>query len=244
MGDDEGTHRRGNGHHRTVDRIAAILEVVARSDGGCTLSELAGSLDAALSSTQGLVNGLVATGYLNRRDRRYVLGGATYLLNRIAGRPPLSSVTHDDLVALHRATGLTAVLSVVVGGDVFYLDHASDDPRFAYLAENHLRRPPIRNSGGWVLLAAMDKRDLWGHLRELGPDDQPWVEAFLAALPEIRDTGICASPSASPDGDGVSAAIVEDGVVAGAVGLIGDRETISGRRDELVTHLREFVGSR
>ncbi|WP_243769642.1 IclR family transcriptional regulator [Amycolatopsis acidicola] len=230
---------RGRARHRTVDRIAAILELVARSRSGLTLSELAECLGAPVSSTQGLVNGLVATGYVEERGRRYFLGSAPYLLNRLAGRAPVPAVTHADLERIHERSGLTTVLSIVVGPALFYVDYCSSDPKFAYLAENHVRRSLIRTSGGWILLADMEKRDLWAYLRGLPDADQELIEPFLAALPEIRESGVCAAPHASVDGDGVSIAVRESGKAVAAVGIIGSHPVISRRRGELTSILRE-----
>jgi DNA-binding IclR family transcriptional regulator len=220
--------------HRTVDRIASILEFAARSDGGVTLSEIARSLDAPISSVQSLVDGLVASGYLDERVRSYTLGGAPYLLNRLAGRAPVSSVTHEHLEAIHLRTGLTTVLSVAVAADVFYVDFCSTDPRFAYLAENYVRRSLIGTSSGWVLLAGMEKRDLWRYLSNLPSSDQHLVDRFFASLPLIEKTGVCAAPQTSLQGDGVSIAVREGGKTVAAVGIIATREEIAARRDVLV----------
>jgi DNA-binding IclR family transcriptional regulator len=239
---DDTSETRGRARHRTVDRIAAILECVARARDGLTLSELAKTLQAPVSSTQGLVNGLVATGYLDDRGRRYFLGSAPYLLNRLAGRRPVSAVTHENLERIHAQSGLTAVLSIAVGPDLFYVDYCSSDPKYAYLAENYVRRPLIRTSGGWVLLAGMDKRDLWAYLRGLPEEDQASVEHFFAVLPEIEQTGVCASPNAAPDGtdgDGISIAVRENGHTVAAVGIISSHKVIAGQRNQLVDILRK-----
>ena len=240
MVDDEPS---GRARHRTVDRIAAILEAVARSRSGLTLSELAASLVAPVSSTQGLVNGLVATGYLDNRDRRYFLGSAPYLLNRLAGHAPVSAVTHEDLARIHERSGLTTVLSIAVGPAIFYVDYCSSDPKFAYLAENHVRRSLLRTSAGWILLADMERRDLWAYLREVPDADQEVVEQFLAAVPEIQATGVCAAPNASVDGDGVSIAVREGGKVVAAVGIVGSHREVSRRRAELTEILTEHAAS-
>ncbi|CAG7586871.1 helix-turn-helix domain-containing protein [Rhodococcus opacus] len=234
---------RGRSRHRTVDRIAAILELVARSRTGLTLSGMAKELDAPISSTQGLVNGLVATGYLEEHERRYSLGSAPYLLNRLAGRQPVSTVTHADLEDVHASSGLTTVLSIAVGPNIFYVDYCSSDPRFAYLAENYVRRSLIRTSGGWILLAGMEKRDLWAYIQTLPDEDRDTVERFFAALPEIEQTGICASPNESTDGDGVSVAVRENGKTVAAVGVIAPHTVITKERDRLVALLEQGARS-
>ena len=228
--------------HRMVDRVAAILEAVARSGEGMTLTAIAKSLDAPVSSTQGLVNGLVATGYLNERERVYTLGTAPYLLNVIAGRPPVTHVPHSALEGINEETGMVTVLSAAVGDDLFYVDHVSSDPTYAYLAENRLRRSLLRTSAGWVLLAARGNRDLWAYLNARPEEDSSRVEAFLDALTEIRETGVCAAPGAAEKGaDGVSVAVAAAGQTIAAVGVIGSFEKIDERRDDLVEILRRHV---
>lgn len=220
--------------HRMVDRVAAIMETVARSGTGLTLTAVAKSLDAPVSSVQGLLNGLVAVGYLDERDRVYTLGTAPYLLNVIAGRPPVTSVSHDQLEALHAETGLTTTLSTDVGDDLFYVDHVSSDPRYAYVTENRLRRSLLRTSAGWLLLADREKRDIWSYLGGRPAEDAERVEAFLGSLDELRATGICAAPGvAVDDGDGVSVALRERGRTIATVGVIGSAEDIAARRDAL-----------
>ncbi len=217
-----------------IDRVSTILDRAARSRNGVTLTEFARELDAPMSSIQGLVNGLVATGYLDEHDRRYTLGPAPFLLTRLAGRPTVTTVTHEDLEALHAETGMTAVLAIVVGSDLYYVDYASHDPRYAYLAEGFVRRSPIRTSTGWVLLAAMENRDLWAQIAALPPGDAELVERFLQALPRIQSERLAAAPNASTEADGVSVAVVENGRTVAAVGIMGSHAEVGERKDELI----------
>ncbi|WP_116201355.1 IclR family transcriptional regulator [Amycolatopsis circi] len=231
-------------HHRMIDRVSTILERAARSRNGVTLTEFARELDAPMSSIQGLVNGLVATGYLDEHDRRYSLGPAPFLLVRLVGRPTVTTVSHEDLEALHEETGMTAVLAIMVGSDLYYVDFASHDPRYAYLAEGFVRRSPIRTSTGWILLAAMENRDLWPQIGALPPSDAELVERFVQDLTRIRAEGLVAAPSASTEADGVSVAVVEDGRTVAAVGIMGSHTEVANRKDELIKvlgqHRREW----
>lgn len=220
--------------HRMVDRVAAIMELVARSGSGLTLTAVAKALDAPISSTQGLLNGLVAVGYLDERNRVYTLGTAPYLLNVIAGRPPVTSVSRDQLVALHAETRLTTALSTDVGDDLFYVDHVSTDPHYSYLAENRLRRSLLRTSSGWLLLADREKRDIWAYLNARPPAESEFVDRFLDSLDELRETGVCTAPGVAVDGgDGVSVALRERGRTIATIGVIGARDLIVERREEL-----------
>lgn len=220
--------------HRMVDRVASILELVARSPNGLSLTAVSKALRVPVSSTQGLINGLVATGYLDEYERTYTLGTAPYLLNVIAGRPPVTSVSRQQMLALYNETGLTTALSTDVGDSLFYVDHVSEDPHYAYLGENRLRRSLIRTSAGWLLLADREKRDIWAYLNTQDEEMRPFVEQFLRSLESLRTTGVCASPKVAVDGgDGVSVALRERGRTIAAVGVIGSREVIDRRQDEL-----------
>lgn len=228
--------------HRMVDRVAAIMELVARSGSGMTLTEVAKALDAPISSTQGLLNGLVAVGYLDERARTYTLGTAPYLLNVIAGRPPVTSVSHAQLAALHGETGLTTTLSTDVGDDLFYVDYVSSDPHYAYLAENRLRRSLLRTSSGWLLLADREQRDVWAYLKSRPPADAEYIDRFLGALGDLRESGECIAPGVAVDGgDGVSVALRERGRTIATVGVIGSREVILARGRELAAACLEHA---
>lgn len=217
-----------------IDRVATILDLAARSRHGITLTEFARELGAPVSSIQGLVNGLAATGYLDERDRRYMLGPAPFLLTRLAGRLPVTTVRHDDLAAMHEETGMTVVLAIVVGSDLYYVDYASSDQRYAYLAEGFVRRSLIRTSAGWVLLAGMERRDLWAQLAALPADDAALVGRFLEALPQIQRDGLVVAPGAAAEADGVSVAVTEDGKTVAAVGIMGDPREVDQRKQELI----------
>ncbi|WP_240938009.1 helix-turn-helix domain-containing protein [Nocardioides sp. JQ2195] len=229
--------------HRMVDRVAGILETVARSENGLSLTEIARQVDAPLSTCQGLVNGLVATGYLDEKARSYRLGVAPYLLNLLAGRGAVNRVDHQDLVDLHAETGMTAIITVAVGQDQVYIDHCSTDPSTAYLAESYMRRSLIRTSSGWILLADYEQRDLWAYLQGLPDVDAGRVESLLEHLPEIRRSGICAIPhvAENPDSDGISVALREGNRTVAAVGVVGPHAILAQRRDEIVETLQRHA---
>lgn len=227
-----------------IDRMAVLLDAVARSRDGLTLTEIARATGSPTSSAQGLVNGLVATGYLDERERRYTLGPAPYLLNLLSGRTVVTVVGHADLVALHEQTGLTAVLAIAVGRDVYYIDHSGADERFNYLAQNLVRRPLLRTSSGWVLLAHLERRDLWTHLQLAAPEDGQRIDDLLTEMPRILETGVCATGKSSDTGDGVAVAIREAGEVVAAVAIVGTPQDIEPRRDELAALLCRTAAAR
>lgn len=226
--------------HRMIDRVAEILDLAARRPHGASLTEIARILDAPLSSVQGLANGLVATGYLEERDRLYTLGPAPHFLTRLAGTPASDVVTHNDLVEIHEQTGMTTVLGILVGADLYYVDHASTSPTYAYLAENYVKRSLLRCSSGWVLLAGMERRDLWSRLSTAREQDQPLVERFLEDLPTIESDGLVVTPDVSEvEIEGIATAVKAGGRTVAAVACIGDHDEVNARADVIVDFLRE-----
>lgn len=222
-----------------------ILEAVARSTVPMGLSEIAAAADAPVSSTQSLVNGLAASGYLDEVDRGYRLGLAPYFLATLAGIRPVDQVTHQMLETVVAGTGAVAVVAVLVGGSVFYVDYAVDDPDYAYLAQNRLRRSPLETSAGWVLLSGRDVEETWRQLSldEDAGSDRDLVNAFEKAYPDIRATGECAAPGVASNGaDGVAVSVMDRGQVVAAVSLIAREEHIRLHAGELLARLREQRG--
>lgn len=231
----------GRPHHRTVDRIAAILEHVARQPRPQGLSEIAKAVGAPVSSTQSLVNGLVAAGFLTDDGRAFSLGLAPYLLSSLAGRQPVDRVDHQILEDIVAETGYIAVHAVLVGGNVYYLDYAAADPSFEYLAQNRLRRSPLETSAGWVLLAGMPDDQLWGFLADLDPEEER-LNAFQRAFPTIRETGECVAPKAAHNGaDGVAVAVRSTQAtprVEAAVSVIATEDEIEADAQHIIEVLR------
>ncbi|WP_350270443.1 helix-turn-helix domain-containing protein [Brevibacterium sp. CBA3109] len=228
-------------NHRMVDRVSAILEAAARSRAGLTLTELAAHIDAPLSSTQGLANGLVATGYLIERDRTYHLGPAPFFLTRLAGASPVDAVASEHLQEIHAATGHTVVLAIAVGDGLYYVDHVAESARYSYLAENFIKRSLIRASSGWILLSGMSRRDLWSYLSLLPPEDEPFADEFLDSLHQIQTDQIVVAPTVSTSGiEGIATSVTSEGEIIGSVAVIGDHEEILNDADTISSILLDY----
>lgn len=200
-------------HHRTIDRVAHMLELIASRPEGVTLSEVAGAIGAPTSSAHVLLDGLVSVGYVDRAGARYVLGPAPYVLTLQAQQSPAQMVTHNDLVRLADEGDFTAILGVRVGDDVVFIDEAGDDPMLQHIARARARRPTLESVVGWVLIAALEDREMHEYLRRHKRQDL--VDDFLGALAGIRASGVAVgvakgfSPRVGPG--------TETGVVATAV---------------------------
>jgi len=234
--------------HRTVDRISLVLELVAGRHEGLTLSELARDVSAPVSSMQGLVNGLVATGFLDRSGSRYFLGPAPYVLTLQARQNMARLVTHGDLTNLAEDGGYTVMFAVRIGDDAVTIDEAGNQPLLQYLARTRQRVPLLTASVGKVILAALPDDDMHDYLRRSPRQDL--VSEFVSELSSIRQTGVSVSvwpdtpPGGSPEGKtGVVAAVVRDhaGRVVGAACIGHDFEHFKKHLGQMTQTLLRHV---
>ena len=111
---------------RTVIRALTLLDVIAGSDGGATLSEAARAAELSPSTAMRLLNTLQAHGYLHRgSDGRF---GAGPTLLRVGAnalrRDPLYDRAAPYLARLAEQTGETANLAIRDGRTAVYLRSA------------------------------------------------------------------------------------------------------------------------
>ncbi|NMI01302.1 IclR family transcriptional regulator [Pseudonocardia acidicola] len=238
--DRSGLHRP---HHRTVDRVAEILETVTGEPDGITLSRLAVRMGAPVSSIQKLVNGLVATGYLAEVDLRYRLGPAVHVLSLRGGGPPAHHVRHADLEALHRAADAPVLLAIRVGHDAVYVDWAGTDEPFDYALARRLRSPLLGTAAGRVLMAHMPaaERREWV-AAEFGADEEGAVETLELAA-RIRAEGMVRGRSGPlmPKVQAVAAPVREGDEVVAAVSIAHHRPETAGELDRYAELLRTTV---
>lgn len=232
----------GNAHHRTVDRVAELLEAaVARP--GSSLTELARAVDAPVSSVQKLVDGLVAVGYLDEEHRRYSLGPAPSVLSVRAGRPAVP-VRHATLAAVSDRLGLPVQLAVRVGDDAVWVDWAGADEAFDYALSSQIRRPLVDTAAGRVLVAHLPAAARQAVVRAARPTDPAAGLALLADLERIRTTGCETGRSGRlvPDAVAVAVPVWSEGRVVAAVSAIDRTGALGDGADGAAAVLREAVG--
>jgi DNA-binding IclR family transcriptional regulator len=208
-------------HHRTVDRIVAILEQIARHSDGMSLSELAGRLEAPKSSIQGLTNGLLATGYLVEQHGRLHLGSGPFMLSSSVPNLPIRKIHHDQVVAVHAKVGHIVLIGVRMGFEHVFIDHAGEDVETDYVLSIRPRRPLLRTATGKIILAHLPDTELVTILRQWArtEDDQHRAAEFLATRAEIRTTGLAYNDPDTPLGmDAVATPLYDpDGTFLAAV---------------------------
>ncbi len=230
-------------HHRTVDRIAAIVDLVGHHPRGLTLNELAKQLGAPISSIQALVDGLLATGYLVKQDRYYFLGPAPFVLT-LLGNPLASRIKHSDLVKVQEEIGHNVLVGIQVGDTLVYIDQVGNGLMMEFLAYSHNRRPLLVTATGKVIMANLPNRELQGLLSEFEKSNPSGVEQFLAELPAIRQSGLAYNLGYTvPDLYACATALYDkNGHVIAGICVNGGRE-IAGELEVIGKKLQEAVRS-
>lgn len=220
-------------NHRTVDRVTRILEEVVYKP-GMTFAELVRALGAAKSSVHGFIQGLLAKGWLYEEEHRFYLGPAVYGLTLASGHIRAGLVTHSDLIALHKATGLAVFLGVPAGDHLIYVAEAGSDYVTGFAARTDIRRTLLVTAGGKALLAARSNAEHESYLRRRSEKESNLVHEFLDEYEEIRRTRIATNVRANGTRSAIATAVLNQlGHAVASVTLVGPTPDVQPRVNEL-----------
>jgi IclR family acetate operon transcriptional repressor len=225
----------GNGAEapRAVLRILNILNCVAETPTGCTLSLISREMDIPKSSLSNLLKGLVNGGYLTNNGGIYALGGESYgLASAIIRSDRLPEISRSVLRRLAVATGETAIVSVLTPDDrVMYVDQVVSNNIVNARVWIGETRPLYSSAGGRVILAFFPPEKLKSYLNEIRLEKatefteirRPRLKAILA---DIRETRYAVTVDEADMGlAGIAAPILNSsGVAVGSVILGGPTE--------------------
>jgi DNA-binding IclR family transcriptional regulator len=235
------------GGPQSVGRIISILDVLAGTNDGVTLSELAEATAAPKTSLVGLLAGLVAEGCLVRdATSRYALGPRflSLAMRSLAGRE-LTTLARPVMVDLVAATGETAVLGALAADGDFatYLDKVESTNSIRYAVNVGERRELYCTAAGKTLLAWFDPARMTAYLDS--SSRQKFTETtitgkakLLGELSRIREDGITRSYDERVMGaSGIAAPIFShDGKVIAVLLIAGpsDRMQANAQNNELL----------
>lgn len=220
---------------QSVGRILSILEFLASTDAGATLSQLAVSASAPKTSLVGLLAGLTEEGCLRRDESgRYYLGPRfiTLAMRAVSGREFLKLV-HPTLSALSRQTGETAVIAALnpEGDMVTYLDKVESTNSIRYSVPLGENRELYCTVGGKLLLAFFETDQLEtylrSHHRKRFTDTTLTGKAeIMAEIKKIRREGIARTSDEQVQGSsGLAGPIYSNtGDVIAAISIAGPSE--------------------
>ncbi|MQA86138.1 MAG: helix-turn-helix domain-containing protein [Streptosporangiales bacterium] len=233
---------RGAAHsHRTVDRVAGILEAAAVQPDGVRLAEVADRLDAPRSSIHSLLKGLVAVGYLVEREGSYVIGPGLSALLAPRQERSIVDVARADVADLSERVEETVLLGTRVGESIVYVYQVECRHSIRYSAQLGQRRPLYPPSIGKLFLSDMDQRRLDAflrHHREFDPD------AVRAELAEIRETGVAYNREETVKGVMAAAAAIRkaDGRVVAAISATGPAYRMTDRLTKIGEEVLQTAG--
>lgn len=159
---------------KSADRALAVLELVARHEGGVKLSEVADLLSLPRSSTHGLLRTMTDAGWLRVNEGQFRIGIRAWLIGRSAAAlDGLLDGAHEVLARAAAVTGETAQFVVLDGGMCLYLAIEESPNPMRLLSREGSRLHPHATAVGRAMLAAL-------------PDDE--VTSMLAAVELQRFT--------------------------------------------------------
>ena len=111
--------------NRTIQRSDSILQLLAQSSDGLTLTEIVQTLDIPKSSVFDIVQSLCSIGYVDcvgANQKRYVIGIRLFELgNRFMQNKSIYNVSNDHLKQLSETVNKTAFMGVLRDSKVIYI---------------------------------------------------------------------------------------------------------------------------
>lgn len=224
--------------HRTVTRVAAILEAAAAAPDGLRLGTLRELLNAPKSSVHGLVKGLVAVGYLAERDGRYTLGPAMTTV-AAAARPTVVDMARAPMEKLHRQFDETVMLGSMTGETLVYLDTIESTQAIRYSPPKVRRHFENPSSMMKLHLAERTPEQLDDYLlaRISVPQRRKELSAELAA---VRERGVAFNRGDTfPDLSAAAIGLTERGKLVACIAVGGPSPRVNPLLDEIAAALSE-----
>ena len=185
--------------NRTVERTLAILKIIANSEHGITLQEIANQMDMAKSSAFAIVHTLLELNYIStveNNDKKYCLGVETFALGMKYANN--QSLVQQCVIHLPRGWlkkyNKTAFLGILNGSNVVYLyKYVAENARLATCSIGS-SKPAHATALGKALIAFLPpkaQRTLIDNIELTSYTDQTISskEEFIAQLEQIKKQG-------------------------------------------------------
>lgn len=233
----------------SVARAIALLDVVAESEGGARVGELARRIGVNPSTASRLLGTLEAGGLVERAPGGgYRLGlRLVGLADRVLGQLDVRDRARPWLTWLVRETGETATLSVPGGGEAITVDFVPSPSSVVSLAR--LGRPSVAHAtaAGKVMLAFGPPPEDHGELTVFTDRTITDPNALADELDRVRGAGLAeAVGEREPDLNALAAPVIgRGGELVAILGLQGPAarlpaSTRKGLHDPLLKAAREL----
>lgn len=224
--------------HRTVSRVAEILEAAAADPDGVRLTSLAQDLDAPKSSIHGLLHGLVSVGYLDERRGRFTIGPAMHALLAGSEPPTLIERAYDTMVRLRDEFDETVHLGHRMGDSVVYVSSVESRQLIKYSSQLNQRRPVYPTSIGKIYLSELDESELERYL-ETHLSTRKQRTAVLAELREVHRVGVAVNRNETLPGlFGAGAGVRARGKLVAGLAIVGPTERMAPKTKRIMKAIR------
>jgi len=237
-----GTTRSGRDDGiQVLRRAACALDEIATAPGQLRLVDLCGRLGLAKSTARRLLVGLVEVGFATvDGDGRFSLGERLIgLSNADAGT--ITATFAPVLQQVADATGETVDLSVLRGGQMWFIDQIESAHRLRAVSAVGVRFPLSAAANGKAALALLDDAAAAAVLAKL---DDAQAQRLRSEIAEIRSTGIAFDHDEHTVGisaAGIAKRTAGGNIVAISVPTPTDRFHVN--RERIVVALRQALTS-
>lgn len=221
---------------QVLRRAAAALDEIATAPGQLRLVDLHNRLGLAKSTARRLLVGLVEVGFAAvDDDGRFTLGERLIgLTNADAGA--ITATFASALRQVAEATGETVDLSVLRGGQMWFIDQIESGHRLRAVSAVGMRFPLHATANGKAALALLDEAEVADTLARIDPAQARRIRSEFA---EIRSTGVAFDRDEHTVG--ISAAGIARRVSSGnivAISVPAPTERFHVNRDRIVAALQ------
>lgn len=193
-------------NHRPTSRILDILEALAESENGYTLTEVADAIGAPKSSIFPIIHTLSARKYItiDKNTSKYSIGISTYTLgSSFFEKRSIFSYIIDEMTHIVNSCSETCQLGILDGNEVLYIGKV-DSPEPIRLISHIGKKLPANCTGlGKALLCDLTKEeviDLFPNgLQGFTPKSVTDFDTLYNQLLDIRKTQIAKESEESTD---------------------------------------------
>ena len=238
---------------KVLHKALNILEVVAETESGMTLSEIAAAIDERTTTASNIVQVLYKRNYLEKLQGKagYRLGSAALMFADCRNGQYGSTLTNAAtgiLTSLSRDTESRSVLTIWRGGDRHVLVRVEDEsPVTANI--NQGQTSLYHNATGVMLLACRDETTIRSYAERVGLPATSClrtssVEDLLNRLAWIREAGVFARDRGEIF-EAAAAVNLGGGTTDAAIGIYlpsfraGDRTKLQQRLEQAARELEE-----
>lgn len=226
---------------QVLRRAAAALDEIATAPGRLRLVDLHNRLGLAKSTARRLLVALVEVGFAAvDDDGRFTLGERLIGLTN-ADADAIAATFASALRQVAEATGETVDLSVLRGGQMWFIDQIESGHRLRAVSAVGMRFPLHVTANGKAALALLDEAKVTDTLARIDRDQARRIRSELA---EIRSTGIAFDRDEHTVG--ISAAGIARRTSSGnivAISVPAPTERFHVNRDRIVAALQEALTS-